>query len=111
MATIPTIVLTMKCGSTLKTTVNGVAVEVQSVGDSDSGWTPPSAPDGSGGVVAYVTAADHGPRLDLSLLAERFQAGDMGVANMPEVEADSDWAVFADEFGQFRSMREMTTDE
>lgn len=111
MATIPTIVLTMKCGSTLKTTVNGVAVEVQCVVDSEAEWTPPRAPDGSGGVVAYITAADQGPRLDLSLLAERFQAGDMATPTMPEVDTGSDWAVFADEFGQFRSMREMTTDE
>ena len=111
MATTPVIVLKVECGSTLKTSVNGVAVEIECEGDSGGSWTLPDPPSSGGGVVAYAAQAEDGARLDLSVLAERFQAGSLNIENLPEIDAGAEWVVFADEIGNVRSMRDMTTEE
>ena len=99
MAITPAIVLTVKCGDTLKTSVNGVPIEIVCEGDGPGAWTLPDPPSGSGGVVAYITAVEGGSRLDLPMLAERFQAGEFTADALPEVDAGSEWAIFQDEAG------------
>ncbi len=61
MATATTIVLTVKCGTTLKTVINGQPVEIECESDSAGGWSLPKPPSSGGGVVAYLRAASDGP--------------------------------------------------
>ncbi len=111
MATTNTIVLTVQCGDTLKTVINGQPVEIECMGDSEGGWTPPRPPHGGGGVLAYVRAASEGPSLDLSALAERYETDRLSADDLPLLSPEDDWAVYREAEGDFRSMGPMTLGE
>jgi hypothetical protein len=111
METSTTLVLTVQCGATLKTVINGQSVEIECTGDSEHGWTPPAPPSGGGGVVAYIRAAHEGPSLDLNALAERYEAGQLSADDLPLLSPEGEWAVFWGGEGEFRSMGPMTLGE
>lgn len=111
MSTTKTIVLTVQCGTTLKTVINGQPVEIECEGDSAGGWIHQPPPGGGGGVVAYVRAASEGPSLDLSALAERYETDRLSADDLPLLPPEGDWAVYREAEGDFRSMGPMTRGE
>lgn len=110
MATTTTIVLTVQCGTTLKTVINGQPVDIECEGDSAGGWSPPPPPGSGGGVVAYLRPASDGPSLDLSAVVERFEAGQLST-DLPVMSPEGDWAVYREAEGDYRSMGPMTHGE
>lgn len=106
------LVLKVECGSTLKTMIGGVAVEIE-CGDADDGvppiWTLPDGPSGSGGVVAYSRLVEDAPRLNLSGLAAAFEQG-MSVEELPDVDVATDRMVYRDEGGHVGSLGDMVID-
>lgn len=111
MATTNTVVLQVKCGTTLKTVINGQQVEIECEGGAPGGWEPPPPPHGGGSVIAYLRAPSDGPSLDLSALVERYEAGQLSADDLPVMSPDDDWAVYRATEDDFRSMGPMTLGE
>ena len=109
MATTQTIVLTVKCGTTLKTVINGQPVEIECEGVGGTTWEPPPPPSGGGGVVAYLRSPSDGPRLDLSALTARYHSGQLDLEDLPPIGPGGEWAVYWEGEGDFKSLGPMTS--
>lgn len=110
MPSTQTLVLKVTCGTTLKTTINGQAVEIECEAPEDGGFVFPDPPSGGGGVVAYARERTEGPYLNLSEVAERFAGGHLSAADLPPMAPGRDRAVYRDH-EDLRSMDEMVEDD